>query len=83
LIPADAHLAYRVGSRLRAKSWLGRTVSVRVRFADFRAVAHSVRLQVPVSATASLAEIAVDLVCDVLADHPVTMELADRRPGRP
>jgi DNA polymerase-4 len=64
------HLADRVGTRLRASSRLGRTVSVRVRFADLRSVTHSVTLPEPISATATLAEIAEDLVRDVLANHP-------------
>src|SRR5215471_1893724 len=68
--PTLRHLADRVGSRLRAKSRLGRTVSVRVRFADLRAVTRSVTLPAPISATATLAEIAEDLVRGVLADHP-------------
>jgi len=68
-IPTLRHLADRVASRLRAKSWLGRTVTVRVRFADLRAVTRSVTLDEPVSATASLAEIAEELVRTVLAHH--------------
>jgi len=68
--PTLRHLADRVGSRLRAKSWLGRTVSVRVRFAELRSVTRSVTLPAPVSATAILAEIAEDLVRCALADHP-------------
>jgi DNA polymerase-4 len=68
--PTLRHLADRVGSRLRAKSRLGRTVSVRVRFADLRAVTRSVTLPAPISATATLAEIAEELVRRVLADHP-------------
>jgi len=68
--PALRHLADRVATRLRAKSRLGRTVSVRVRFADFRSVTRSVTLPAPISATAILAEIAEDLVRGVLADHP-------------
>ena len=68
--PTLRHLADRLGTRLRAKSRLGRTVSVRVRFADFRSVTRSVTLHAPISATASLAEIAEDLVRGVLADHP-------------
>jgi DNA polymerase IV len=68
--PTLRHLADRIGTRLRAKSRRGRTVSVRVRFADFRSVTRSVTLPAPVSATAILAEIAEDLVRDVLADHP-------------
>jgi DNA polymerase-4 len=68
--PTLRHLADRLGTRLRASSRLGRTVSVRVRFADLRSVTHSVTLPEPISATATLAEIAEDLVCDVLANHP-------------
>jgi DNA polymerase IV len=68
--PTLRHLADRVGSRLRAKSRLGRTVSVRVRFADLRSVSRSITLPAPISATATLAEIAEDLVRNALADHP-------------
>jgi DNA polymerase IV len=68
--PALAHLADRIGSRLRAKSLAGRTVTVRVRFADLRAVSRSVTLDAPIAATASLAEIAEELVRAALADHP-------------
>jgi len=69
-IPTLRHLADRVGSRLRAKSRPGRTVTVRVRFADLRSVTRSVTLDAPVSATAILAEIAEQLVRSVLAQHP-------------
>jgi DNA polymerase IV len=68
--PTLRHLADRVGSRLRAKSRLGRTVSVRVRFASLHSVTRSITLPAPISATATLAEIAEDLVRNALADHP-------------
>jgi DNA polymerase-4 len=68
--PTLLHLADRVCSRLRAKSRPGRTVTVRVRFADLRSVTRSVTLDAPISATAMLAEIAEELVRTVLADHP-------------
>jgi DNA polymerase IV len=68
--PTLRHLADRVGSRLRAKSRLGRTVSVRMRFADLRSVTRSITLPAPISATATLAEIAEDLVRNALANHP-------------
>jgi DNA polymerase-4 len=68
--PALRHLADRVGARLRAKSRPGRTVTVRVRFADLRSVTRSLTLPAPISATAILAEIAEDLVRGVLANHP-------------
>jgi len=70
LHPTLRYLADRVGTRLRAKSRPGRTVTARVRFADLRSVTRSVTLLAPISATATLAEIAEDLVRDALANHP-------------
>ncbi len=69
-IPTLRHLADRVASRLRAKSRPGRTVTVRVRFADLRCVTRSMTLDAPVSATAIIADIAEGLVRTVLAQHP-------------
>jgi DNA polymerase-4 len=68
--PALRHLADRIGARLRAKSLSGRTVTIRVRFADLRAVTRSVTFDTPISATTALAEIAEALVRAVLAQHP-------------
>jgi DNA polymerase IV len=68
--PVLWHLADRIGARLRAKSRPGRTVSVRVRFADLRSVTHSVTLPQPVAQTAMLAETAEALVRAVLAKYP-------------
>lgn len=68
-LPALRHLADRIGARLRAKSLLGRTVTVRVRFADLRAVTRSVTFDTPVSTSAALAEIAEGLVRAVLVQH--------------
>jgi DNA polymerase-4 len=68
--PTLRHLADRVSSRLRAKSRPGRTVTVRVRFADLHSVTRSVTLPTPISATAILAETAEELVRGALADHP-------------
>jgi DNA polymerase IV len=70
IIPTLRHLADRVASRLGAKSRPGRTVTVRVRFADLRSVTRSVTLDAPISATLILAEIAEELVRNVLAHHP-------------
>jgi DNA polymerase-4 len=67
--PTLHHLADRIGARLRAKSLTGRTITVRVRFADLRSLTRSRTLPVPVSATRALAEIAEDLVRGALADH--------------
>jgi DNA polymerase-4 len=68
-VPALRHLADRVASRLRAKALAGRTVTVRVRFADMRAVTRSATVDASVSATTILAEIAEDLARAALADH--------------
>ncbi|WP_353646496.1 DNA polymerase IV [Mesorhizobium sp. WSM2239] len=68
--PTLLHLADRVGTRLRAKSLAGSTITVRVRFADLRAVTRSVTLDVPISATVMLAEIGEELVRAALTDHP-------------
>ncbi len=69
-IPALRHLADRVASRLRAKSRVARTVTVRVRFADLRSITRSMTLDAPISATVILAEIAEELVRAALRDHP-------------
>jgi DNA polymerase IV len=68
--PTLRHLADRIGARLRARSLAGRTITIRVRFADFHAVTRSVTLDAPISATTTLAEIAEELVRAVLAQHP-------------
>jgi DNA polymerase-4 len=68
--PTLRHLADRVTSRLRAKSLAGHTITVRVRFADMRAVTRSHTLDAPIAATVMVAEIAEDLVRAALRDHP-------------
>src|SRR6476469_9276503 len=68
--PTLLHLADRIGTRLRARSRPGRTVTVRVRFANLNSVTRSVTLDAPISATVMLAEIAEVLVRTALADHP-------------
>ncbi len=68
--PTLHHLADRIGARLRARSLAGRTITVRVRFADFRSVTRSLTLPASISATRALAENAEDLVRVALADHP-------------
>lgn len=69
-VPVLRHLADRVATRLRAKSRPGRTVTIRVRFADLRSVTRSITLDAPISATAILAKMSEQLVRTVLADHP-------------
>lgn len=66
--PALRHLADRIATRLRARSLSGRTVTVRVRFANLRAVTRSVTFDTPISTTVVLAEIAEGLVRAVLAE---------------
>ena len=68
--PVLLHLAERIAIRLRAKARPGRTVSVRVRFADLRSVSRAITLPAPISSTMALADIATDLVRGVLRDHP-------------
>ncbi len=68
--PTLLQLADRIGTRLRAKSKSGRTVTVRVRFASLNSATRSVTLDAPISATVILTEIAEELVRAVLADHP-------------
>jgi DNA polymerase IV len=68
--PTLRHLADRIAARLRAKSLSGRTVTVRVRFADLHAVTRSLTLDAPIAATVILAEIAEELVRMALTDHP-------------
>lgn len=68
--PVLRHLADRVASRLRAKSLAAQSVTVRVRFADMHAVTRSLTLDALTSATATVAEIAEELVRAALVDHP-------------
>jgi DNA polymerase-4 len=68
--PTLLHLADRIATRLRAKARPGRTVTVRVRFADLRSVTRSVTLDAPIFATVILAELALELVHAALRDHP-------------
>jgi DNA polymerase-4 len=64
------YLADRVAGRLRAAGRAGRTVTVRVRFADLRSVTRSVTLPVAVSSTLTLTEVAMELHGAALAAHP-------------
>jgi DNA polymerase IV len=68
--PTLRHLADRVTTRLRAKSLAGRTVTIRIRFADMRAITRSTTLDAPISATLTVAEIAEELVRTALREHP-------------
>ena len=70
LRPVLVHLADRICSRLRTKGRAGRTVTVRVRFADLRAVTRAITLDAAISATPVLADVALGLVRTVLREHP-------------
>jgi DNA polymerase-4 len=68
--PVLTHLADRIARRLREKDRPCRTITVRVRFADMRAVTRAITLPAPIAATTAVTEIAIDLVRGVLRDHP-------------
>jgi DNA polymerase-4 len=68
--PTLLHLADRIATRLRARERPGRTVTVRVRFADMKSVTRSVTLAAPISGTVLLAAFAEELVRAVLSDYP-------------
>jgi DNA polymerase-4 len=67
--PVLAHLADRIARRLRARDRPCRTVTVRVRFADLRSVTRALTLPSPICATATLADVAIELVRGVLAEN--------------
>jgi DNA polymerase-4 len=67
--PVLAHLADRIARRLRAKDRPCKTVTVRVRFADLRSVTRALTLPAPICATATLADVAIELARGVLADN--------------
>jgi DNA polymerase IV len=64
------YLADRVASRLRAGGHAGRTITVRVRFAQLTSVTRSLTLPAPISATVTLTDIATELAHTALTDHP-------------
>ncbi|MGH9035933.1 MAG: Y-family DNA polymerase, partial [Acidimicrobiia bacterium] len=55
-------LAERVGSRLREHGMAGRTVTIKVRYPDFRTITRSTTVAEPTSAAADIARQAVDLL---------------------
>lgn len=64
------YLADRVAGRLRAGGCAGRTITVRVRFAQLRSVTRSVTLPAAICATITLTDIATELARTALRDHP-------------
>ena len=63
-------LADRVATRLRAKEWAGRTVTVRVRFADFTSVTRSRTARRATCSTRTLTDLAAALAQRVIRDRP-------------
>ncbi len=55
-------LAERVGSRLRAKGLAGRTVTLKLRYPDFRTITRSTTLPEPVDGSAEIARLALGLL---------------------
>lgn len=68
-------LADRVSGRMRKKGRAGRTITVRVRFADMSSVTRSISLPAAVSTTAALHHGGVPLLRSARSDHdgPVTL----------
>jgi DNA polymerase IV len=64
------YLTDRVAARLRAHGRAGRTITVRVRFANLRSVTRSLTLPAAISATLTMTEVAIELARSALADHP-------------
>ncbi len=67
-----ANIADRVGARLRAKHRSGRTITLRVRFADFQSITRSTTLRAPVASSGALYSVACELLVRA-------MEVADGR----
>ena len=64
------YLADRVAARLRGANQAGRTITVRVRFAQLRSVTRSITLPEPIATTLTLAEVATQLADAAIIDHP-------------
>lgn len=69
------YLVDRVASRLRGAGRAGRTVTVRVRFRRMRSVTRSLTVDVALSATITLAELATELAGAALAANPTEVEV--------
>jgi DNA polymerase IV len=70
------YLADRVAGRLRKAALAGRTVTVRVRFADMRSVTRSVTLAAAISTTLTLTEVSEGLVHSALIDNQHERDLS-------
>lgn len=63
-------LSDRVASRLRDKNRSGRTITVRIRFADMSSITRSMTMAAPICTTEALYDIALELVASGLGDYP-------------
>jgi DNA polymerase-4 len=70
-------LADRVGARLRAHDWEARTISIKVRFADFTTITRSQTLPEPTAVGQRIGEAALDLFDAV--DRPLPVRLVGVR----
>lgn len=64
------HLADRVARRLRRAGTAGRTITVRVRFADLHSITRSTTLPEPIATTLTITDLCEGLVRAALAEHP-------------
>jgi DNA polymerase-4 len=69
------YLADRVAGRLRRANLAGRTVTVRVRFAQLRSVTRSVTLSVAISTTLTLTEVAEELAWSAIFENQEEREI--------
>jgi DNA polymerase IV len=69
------YLADRVASRLRRATLAGRTVTVRIRFPQLRAVTRSRTLPAAISTTLTLTEVAEELACTALSENEREREI--------
>lgn len=69
------HLADRVSSRMRKKSKVGRTFTLRVRFDDMTSATRATTFDTPLNSTAALHHAAMSLLDDARRDHdgPLTL----------
>lgn len=69
------HLADRVSSRLRKKSRVGRTFTLRVRFDDMTSATRATTFDAPLNTTAAIHQAAMALLDDARGDHtgPLTL----------
>lgn len=71
-------LAHRTGSRLRAAGYAGRTVAIKLRYADFSTITRSRTVPVPVNSAQLMYQEAVKLL-PALADRPMAVRLIGLR----